>query len=90
MTLQEALQTGKAFRRTGYDFAVDIAEFGPLENEDILATDWEVEDETYELSDEDIAAAWNTARAGFPSVKKAGESPFYQAFLIAIKRISNV
>lgn len=82
MTLQEALATGKKFRRAGFDgyytFSEHQEELG-LEPEDIMATDWEVQPEpTSTLTEATLAQAWNNARAGSLAVKPAGESPFYK------------
>ena len=85
MTLQEALATGKKLRRvsTGLEYLTYeeyYDEYG-IEREDVLATDWEVGNDTKEISEEDIKAAWNRARSSSLSVKPAGESPFYKAFI---------
>jgi hypothetical protein len=69
MTIQEALRSGKRFRRKGcqwgskldtvrYTLAQGYHSFFALSEEDILATDWELETVKKELSAEDIRKAF--------------------------------
>lgn len=85
MTLQEALATGKNIRRisVGGEFLSyeDYVESLGIEREDVLATDWEVGNETEEFTETDIAAAWNAARGSSLAIKSAGQSDFYRRFV---------
>ena len=90
MTLQEAVLSGKAFRRTAVggsflSYEDFIEEYG-LEREDVLATDYEVApDATLSFTEAQFATAWNIARGSFSSVKPAGQSPFYLALLAQLR-----
>lgn len=69
MTIQEAIKSGKRFRRPGWIFHWCPAFKGPLTDEvfdnllysDIIATDWEVEDRTVGITSTDLATAWQRA-----------------------------
>lgn len=56
MTLKEALESGKSFRRVGgivyYVPPFDINE--PFTADQILATDWELEEEKFEVTAKEI------------------------------------
>lgn len=87
MTLQEALATNKLLRRpsTSEEFLTyeEYLESYGIEREDVLATDWEIQENT-PVDISLVAAAWNTARAGFTGVKPAGQSEFYKKFVAAL------
>lgn len=94
MTLQEALATGKRLRLVSIDDEFltfdEISESYGLAKEDVLATTWEVEAEaTLSLTEQALADAWNTARAGSLNVKPAGTSEFYKKFLSQLKSLAS-
>lgn len=58
MTLKEALESGKSFRRSG-GIAYYIPPFNinePFTADQILATDWELEEEKFEVTHKEIIA----------------------------------
>lgn len=96
MTLQEAIQTGRAISRQSvsttefYSFEDYQAEYG-LETEDVLATDWIVEPfstTSRAFTKADLIAAWEAARvsSGLSSVKPANSSVLYRALESALFR----
>ena len=95
MTLQEAIQTGRAINRESvsttefYSFEDYQAEYG-LETEDVLATDWIVEpvSTSRAFTKADLIAAWEAARvsSGLSSVKPANSSVLYRALESALFR----
>jgi hypothetical protein len=90
MTLQEAVLSGKTFRRTAvggsYLSYEDFMEEYGLEREDVLATDYELApDVSMSFTEAAFAEAWNSARAGFGNIKPAGESAFYHKLLAALR-----
>lgn len=63
MTIIEAIKSGKRFRRGCGEFSKWAAngEFQYiLRKEDILATDWEVEEEKIEVTKEQLREAWDS------------------------------
>lgn len=87
MTLQEAILSGKRFRRKGW---VESGAVSPdywtyaargsftLLTEDILADDWEVEQVSVTVTEESLAAAWKRAvkKAGGDGITYVGFKPF--------------
>lgn len=87
MTLQEAMETGKAFRRTGMETFYDtLSEMLDTEGEDeleaIRATDYEVEGVgTLDgVTENMLIDAWNSSLPRGGSVKRAPESEFFIRF----------
>jgi hypothetical protein len=76
--LQEALETGRAFKRATWEDYITVTEDRLLTVADALAEDYLVEPEAIELTAEGFAAAWDRARLAYPSIKAAGTSAFYQ------------
>lgn len=84
MTLTEAVASGRSFRRTSvggeYLSYEDFVETYGLERGDVLANDYELAEDTgVTITRAQLAAAWNTMRGGFTSVKAAESSPVFAA-----------
>lgn len=80
MTLQEALNSGKPFKRLGGGFF--ISNEGELEwtTEDVLATDWLLKPDAVSktITDLEFAEAWDTVRSRFLNVKSSEDSRLFQ------------
>lgn len=83
MTLQEAIQSGKRFTRSGIEYAGYYTAEEMLANigvDSVLATDYVLEpDPSTELTEAEFRSVWNEVRSSFTSVKSAEESPLFRA-----------
>jgi hypothetical protein len=80
MTIQEALQSGKPFKRPNWEcYYTQLEHFS---KEDVLATDYELQpDRSIELTETALKQAWNEVRTSFTSVKAAEDSPLFRALV---------
>lgn len=83
MTLTEAIRSGRAFSRPalvgeiGFFTSEDIGDAVVLSGEDVVATDYALEPAGKTLTHADLAAAWDSVRAEFSSVKASGQSALF-------------
>lgn len=96
MTIQEAMATGKAFKRPSMDeFYSSFSEMVDAEGIDdelsaLRATDYVVETESIEgLEVGMLAAAWNATRPRGGSVAAAEQSQFFANFKTKLLQLAN-
>lgn len=85
MTLMAAVASGRAFKHATSDsdefYTVDTLSTGDYSVSELTSEDWVLEPvvvaKTITLSE--LESAWNSAAAGFTSVKGAASSPLYAA-----------
>lgn len=96
MTLQEAIQSGRPFTRKAlFDGGVAVVFFASLttltadfvlDNEDVLATDWELEPiapVTLTVTVDALAKAWDATKGN--SIGVAATSPFFKRLVETLK-----
>ena len=82
MTLQEAIKSGKRFKRP-FDAAwIEPVTGYYLEGEDILADDWEIEEQKVEITKSKLADAYDKALADWTACWSLGDkSKHYSSVL---------
>lgn len=57
MNIIEAVKSGKRIRRRGWQFVTNVSEYMAMKNEDILSTDWEIEEKKIEITESEFDEA---------------------------------
>jgi hypothetical protein len=65
MNIIQAIQSGKPFRRKGWEVYFPLAGDLSFYGHDILATDWEVQEQKIEITKSQLWKAWDEV-AGLP------------------------
>lgn len=92
MKLEEAIKSGKPFRRLDCDSYIECDSYGMfswsngfmgivrLDKEDVLADDWEIEEEKLELTKEEIKEAYIITNLELYG-QRIDTNTFYKAFI---------